>query len=322
VVTDGPVELRSDAESLPLDVAAAWPDPTDLEPPWGRTVIAVLHGLGTAMGLGTATGPGTATGLRGTVTTTLPLGAGLSSSAALLVAVALAAIGCPPDDRAGVATLAGICRDAEEAATGVPCGTMDQLCILSAREGHATLVDAATCTVELVPVPPHCGIWVLHTGTRHSLAGSAYAERRQSCEAAAELVGPLPSADLAAIEAIVDPVVRRRARHVRTECDRVAAFHDALVEDDLATAGRLMDDSHRSLRDDHEVSTPDLDRAVARLRDTHGVLGARLTGAGFGGCVVALTDESARAAPDLAAVFAARRVRPGPRAAVAVTERN
>jgi galactokinase len=141
--------------------------------------------------------------------------------------------------------------------------------------GHALLIDCGTLAWTPVPVPEDVDVLVVDSGERRRLAGSAYATRRAEVEAA---VGP----------GLRDPVLRRRARHVATENERVAAFADALRSGDVAAAGALMGDSHASLRDDFEVSTPALDVLVARLAATPGVLGARLTGAGFGGCAVAL----------------------------------
>lgn len=202
----------------------------------------------------------------GTVQTTLPVGAGLSSSAALETAVALA-VGFtgPPIE------LALACQRAEQAASGVPCGIMDQLSIAAAVEGHALRIDCSTNQVTPVPVPDDVEIVVVHSGQARTLAGSAYAERRAQLEAG-------------------DP---RRVRHVETENQRVVAFSDALAAGDLTAAGRLMVESHASLRDDYEVSTEVLDDLVARLTATDGVFGARLTGAGFGGCVVALATPGA-----------------------------
>lgn len=253
--------------SVPLPVT----DPAAVEPPWGRYVAGVAAELGTR------------TGLVGSVDSDLPLGSGLSSSAALEVATALAL-----GDRGDALELARRCQRAEQRATGVPCGIMDQLASAAGVAGHALLIDCATLAVTPVPVPPDARFWVVHSGQERALVGSAYADRRAECERAAATVGPLPSADLDAIERLGDPTVRARARHVRTECDRVTAFAAALDAGGLTAAGELMRDSHRSLRDDFEVSTPALDRLVDELCSRDGVFGARLTGAGFGGCVVAL----------------------------------
>jgi galactokinase len=202
----------------------------------------------------------TTAGFTGTVTSTLPIGAGLSSSASLEVAIALA-IGATGD-------IAALCQRAEQRATGVPCGRMDQLASVHGRDGRALLIDCSTYAIRPVRIPNDVEIVVVHSGEERTLATSAYAERRAQLEAGDA----------------------RRVRHVATENERVLAFADALESDDLARAGALMVESHVSLRDDYEVSTPTLDALVESLVATDGVHGARLTGAGFGGCVVALTE--------------------------------
>jgi galactokinase len=251
-------------------------------PAWGRYVAGVVNELVAA---GRAV-----PGARGVVTTTLPIGAGLSSSAALELAVALALgfDGVPED-------LALLGQRAEQAASGVPCGVMDQLASASGVAGHALLMDCDTLAVSPVRLPEGWRVLVAHSGEKRELAGSAYAERRAATEAAAAILGPLPFADRAAVEALEDPVLRRRARHVRTECDRVRAVAESQF--DRAVVADAMAGSHASLRDDFEVSTPGLDRLVAHLTAQPGVIGARLTGAGFGGCVVALVEADAH--PDV-----------------------
>ena len=239
-------------------------------------------------------------GFTGTIATTVPVGAGLSSSAALELSLALAFgfEGTPIE-------LARLGQRAEHRAVGVPCGLLDQLTSATGVEGHALLLDLAegvddAAMVTPVPMPDHVDVVVVHSGQERSLAGSAYAERRAQCEQAAALVGPLAHASTDDITAIDDPVLRRRARHVATECARVRAAAEALRAGDAATFGRLMLESHASLRDDFEVSTDALDATVSRLMAVPGVLGARLTGAGFGGCVVALCERGA--VPDPAAL--------------------
>ncbi len=223
-----------------------------------------------------------------TVQTTVPIGAGLSSSAALEVSVALA-LGFA----GGPLELALLCQRAEQRASGVPSGLMDQLTSTSGVAGHALLMDCTSNTVEPVPVPPDVEIVAIHSGQPRALSDSAYAERRRDCEEAARIIGPLRDARIGDLDAITDPVVKRRARHVITENQRTRHAAAALTDGDADTVGRLMVESHRSLADDFDVSTPALDALVARLLGTAGVFGARLTGAGFGGCVVALTRPGA-----------------------------
>ncbi|MDQ1395613.1 MAG: galactokinase [Acidimicrobiaceae bacterium] len=239
---------------------------------WTRYVNGVVAELGVSFGA------------TGTVTTDLPIGAGLSSSAALEVAVALALGFEGPK-----LELAQLCQRAEQRASGVPCGIMDQLASVEGVEGSALLIDCSSLSVTPVPLPDDVAVVVIHSGQERALAGSAYAERRAQCEAAEALIGPFRSASLADAESIADPVLRRRARHVITENARVRQFVGASAP----VAGRLMTSSHASLRDDFEVSTPVLDALVDRLVSTPGVYGARLTGARFGGCVVALTPPGA-----------------------------
>jgi len=230
------------------------------------------------------------TGFIGQVSTTIPIGTGLSSSAALEVAVALALVG---DDRIDRKQLALACQRAEHRASGVPCGIMDQFSSLLGQEGHAILLDCTTQEVTPVPLPDEIEIVVVDSGQRRSLSTTGYADRRNEVARATELLGPLADASIAAVEAIDDDVLRKRARHVVTENQRVRDFVDALGRDDVTGAGELMTESHLSLRDNHEVTTRELDALVERLIATPGVHGARLTGGGWGGCVVALTDPGA-----------------------------
>jgi len=247
-----------------------------LEPAWARYVAAVVATVRPDHGG------------RGWVRSTLPAGAGLSSSAALEVALALA-LGL----RGEPLSVARTCQRAEHAATGVPTGLMDQLTVTASRPGHALLVDFARLTTADVALPEHAEVVVVHSGEARTLEASAYAARRAECEAAARGLGPLGAVDATTAGAVTDPVLRRRARHVASECERVRAVAAAFGAGDLAAAGACMTESHRSLAEDFEVSTPTLDALVGWLVRRPGVLGARLTGAGFGGCVVALTEPGA-----------------------------
>lgn len=272
------VVVRSADEEGVADVAIDVADLSSVDPPWARYVAGVVAELRPP------------TGLTATVRSTLPLGAGLASSAALEVAMALALgfDGWPLD-------LALLCQRAEQAATGVPTGVMDQLASAAGRAGHALLVDCARLRVVPVRLPDDMEVVVVHSGERRGLAATAYARRRAECEAAEAHIGPLARASLADVDALDDPVLRRRARHVVTENARVTALAAALGSGsgDRGGAGAILAASHASLRDDFEVSTPTLDDLVATLEAVPGVFGARLTGAGFGGCVVALTEPGA-----------------------------
>jgi galactokinase len=269
------VELASATEDEPAVVVLDDLDthhPSEFQPFWARYVAGVAATIRPVEGG------------QGVVTTELPVGAGLSSSAALEVAVALA-LGFEGSPR----TLAQACQQAEHLASGVPCGIMDQLASVLGRRGHALLIDCTTLDVVATPVPDDFEVIVVHSGERRELATSAYGVRRAQVEEAAAVIGrPLRDATLDDLSAVPDGALRRRIRHVLTENERVREFAAALAAGDGPSAGALMTASHASLRDDFEVSTPVLDGLVDKLTATSGVYGARLTGAGFGGCVVAL----------------------------------
>jgi galactokinase len=276
-------ERRVRARSLELDgvvdvAADGSDDPRAVEPAWGRFVagaVAAMTDRGARLD-----------GLDVAVTSTVPAGSGLSSSSALSVALTLAladggGVALSPTDAARLAL------DAEVRATGVPGGLMDQLCSLLGRAEHALLIDCRSLTADPIPIPRALGVVVVHSGLPRTLADSAYAERRASCEAAAERLGVPMLRDATADAVRDDP----RARHVVSENARVAAFATALRSGDTSALGPLLFASHASLRDDFEVSTPELDLLVDLLVE-HGAYGARLTGAGFGGCVVALVQRN------------------------------
>jgi galactokinase len=281
------VSLRSAAETeiavVPLDVV----DPATVSPGWARYVAGVIAELQPTAGF------------TGTVATTLPIGAGLSSSAALEVAVGLA-LGFDGSPLA----LAELCQRAEQRASGVPCGIMDQLASAAGVAGHALRIDCTNLEVQTVPIPGDVEVVVVDSGQRRELATSPYAERAAACQAAQAVVGPLRDATASDLERLRDGVVRRRARHVVTENARVDQLVAAFGSGDRPSMADAMAASHRSLRDDFEVSTPVLDALVDELASRDGVIGARLTGAGFGGCVVALVERGAALPPS------ARRVLP------------
>jgi galactokinase len=254
--------------------------------PWSRPITATIDLLAPR-----ATRP--FSGFDAAVTSNVPMGAGLSSSAAFGVALAIVTA-TVADVHLGPVELAVAAQQVEQLASGVPCGVMDQLASVGGQPGHALLLDCRALTITPVPMPAGVGVLVIHSGIERQLATSAYAERRRACEAAAARVGVEILRD-ATIEQVADDPF---ARHVVTENARVEAFAAALAKSDLATAGALMLTSHRSLRDDFDVSTPELDLLV-ELSVGAGAYGARLTGAGFGGCVVALVADS-----DLEAVAA------------------
>ena len=226
-------------------------------------------------------------GIDAVVSSTIPLGAGLSSSAALEVALALALALCDAAEfELSQLELARACQEAEQVATGVPCGIMEQLTSLAGMRNHALLIDCRSLEIQPIRLPPRLGVLILHSGMSRSLVDSAYAERRQACEAVAALLG-LDSLRDATPEQVAD---EPRGRHVVSENARGLEAARALEAGDVAALGPLLNASHESLRDDFEVSTPELDTLVDALRHA-GAVGARLTGAGFGACVVGLADR-------------------------------
>lgn len=213
-----------------------------------------------------------------TVTSDVPPGSGLSSSAALLVAVAA---GLGPD--LDGTTAARLCQKAEQKATGVRVGIMDQFASALGRRGFALLLDCGTLEYSELPFPYDVLIAVVDSGVRRRLADTPYNQRRREAERAVAAAG-MP------VGLIEDPGDDRRLRHVVTEIRRVRDFADALKAGDREWMGKLLDESHASLRDDFEVSTPEVEALVDKVRSAPGCLGARIMGAGFGGSVVALVD--------------------------------
>src|SRR5499427_6185172 len=229
----------------------------------------------------------------------LPQGAGLSSSAAIECAVAIALAGLYRVDVPRT-ELARLARRAENEMVGVPSGIMDQSASLLCQAGHALLLDCRSGETTPVPFDPAAAglaLLVVDTGVRHALTDGRYAERRAECEQAARALG-VPSlrdvADPARTAAIGDPVLARRARHVISDNCRVRAAADLLGVGDVAGLGQLLHDSHASLRDDFEISWPQADVA-AETAERAGALGARMVGGGFGGSVIALVPADAAA---------------------------
>ena len=235
----------------------------------------------------------------------VPLGAGLSSSAALECAVAVAlsdlcGLGLGDDD-ASRTRLAAVCANAENTIAQAPTGGMDQSASLRCTAGHAILLDCRDGSVEQVPfdLAAHdLALLVMDTRAEHALVDGQYAQRRRSCEQAAAELGlaslrevPFDSLE-EALGRLSDPVVRRRARHIVTEIERVRQTVALLGEDRVEEVGPLFDASHRSMRDDFEISAPELDVAV-ETAVAHGALGARMTGGGFGGSAIAIVPAGA-----------------------------
>lgn len=226
----------------------------------------------------------------------VPRGAGLSSSAALELAVAGALLGAEPSQLDAV-QLALLCQKAENGFAGVQCGIMDQLSSAAGVEGHALLIDCRSLEWEPIPLP-EVAIVVVDSKVPRRLAATAYNDRREECKRAAAMlaVPALRNADgpmLAARATQMPEVLYRRARHVVTENARVQDAASALRSSDLAALGCLMKESHESLRDDFEVSCRELDLLVELAQGADGTVGSRLTGAGFGGCTVNLVVPDA-----------------------------
>ena len=234
-------------------------------------------------------------GFEANFSSNLPLGAGLSSSAAIEVSMAvlltrLFEFQVPAID------LARLCRKAENEYVGVSCGLLDQVSSIFGKKDHAIFLDCRAETVETFPFPPGVGLLVVHSGVKHALSGGEYNERRDQCFEAAEILGvralrDATSEQLAA--AVMPALVKRRAAHIIGENERVFQAVDYLKRHDAVALGKLMRESHRSSMENFENSTPELDALVEISGAQEGVYGARLTGGGFGGAIVALVSLDA-----------------------------
>ncbi len=243
------------------------------------------------------------TGMDALISNTLPVGGGLSSSAAIEVATAVAflALGGLEID---ASRLALICQKAEHEYAGVPCGIMDQTAVISSRAGHAMQLDCRDLSRQYVGIDPNeLRILIVNSMVRHELSGGEYAHRRSQCEqgvAFFRLNNPSVKAmrdvtlkQLDEARDRLDPIVYRRCRHVVTENARTLDAATRLTRREYEAAGKLMAQSHASLRDDYEVSCPELDFLAEQAMAIKGVYGARMTGGGFGGCIVALVQPRA-----------------------------
>jgi galactokinase len=301
------IELRSALDGASASLAA---DGSTIEPPvgWARYVAAVAHELDR---LGRPP-----IGIAGTIESEVPSGAGLASSAALEVAVAIALCAIADWDALRPLELAAACRRAELRAVGVPCGILDQAACVLGEEGAAIYLDCATLEHEPVPLPGGLSLLIVDSGVRHQLEHSGYAQRRRELEEALVILDGRRPADVSiedmerrASRAGLDALHHRRLRHVVTENDRVRALVQALRAHptDTDLVGRILHEGHLSQRDDYETSTPELDDLVD-IAYASGAFGARMTGGGFGGSIVAIVDENA-AADIAAATIAAYRSR-------------
>ena len=227
----------------------------------------------------------------------VPIGAGLSSSASIEVATGYALL-----QHSGFAIerieLAKLCQRAEQNFVGMRCGIMDQFVACHGQEGRALLLDCRSLEYDLLPLPEDVRLVICNTMVKHQLAGSEYNQRRSECEEGVRhLARALPDvralrdvslSDLESHGRELPEAVYRRCRHVISENTRVLQAKTALENRDLSEFGQLMNESHRSLRDDYEVSCAELDLMVELAREAHGVYGARMTGGGFGGCTINL----------------------------------
>ncbi|HQA30070.1 MAG TPA: galactokinase [Propioniciclava tarda] len=299
-----------------LDPEAVWEDPVSSIAP-GAVSSWAAYAAGPAWALreaGCAVG-----GFEAAIDSCVPLGAGLSSSAAIECAVALALdelFGCGYAARgdAGRAALASICVKAENEVAGAPTGGMDQATSLRGASGHALLLDCRDSTTRLLPFDLAAAgleLLVIDTRAAHALGDGQYGRRRAACEAAAARLGVQTLREVtdldAALTALADDWERRCVRHVVTEIERVKAVARLLDADRPDAIGALLDASHDSLRDDYAVSCPELDAAVDAARAA-GALGARMTGGGFGGSAIALirAGDEAAVARGVQAAFDAR----------------
>jgi galactokinase len=280
-------ERSFDAASLPTSASKHWSD-------YPLGVVSILAGEGHRI-------PGFSLSLWGDV----PLGSGLSSSAAVEVATALAVLSLIGASYPGP-VLARLCQRAENEFVGASCGIMDQFISANGQKDHALLLDCRDLSFKLAPIPAHVALVIANTMVKHSVAGGDYTTRRAEVEAAcATIARHRPEVRFLRDATVEDlekwghemtPNSLKRARHVVTENLRTQAAAEALAANDLVELGRLMAEAHRSYSQDFEGSCVEADAMEELARQLPGIIGARLTGGGFGGCTINLVEQSQAAA--------------------------
>ncbi|MGD0893627.1 MAG: galactokinase [Terracidiphilus sp.] len=289
--TDGKIAIYSenygeekifDAAALPTSAAKHWSD-------YPLGVVSILADLGNTI-------PGFSLSLWGDV----PLGSGLSSSASVEVATAVAVISLIGVSYPGP-VLARLCQRAENEFVGASCGIMDQFISANGAEDHALLLDCRDLSFKLAPIPANVALVIANTMVKHAISGGEYTSRRAEVEAACAVIASHRSGvkflrdctveDLEKWGSEMTPNSLKRARHVITENARTVAAADALIRRDLPELGRLMAEAHESYSKDFEASCEEADAMVALAQDLPGLIGARLTGGGFGGCTINLVEQ-------------------------------
>ncbi|MCL2711074.1 MAG: galactokinase [Planctomycetaceae bacterium] len=239
---------------------------------------------------------------RAVINSDVPLGGGLSSSASLEVAVATL-IEAMTGQQFDPVQKALLCQKAEHHYAKMPCGIMDQLIAVLGQSGHAMLLDCRSKQPQMIPMDdPNVSVLIVNTNVKHQLTGSEYPDRRRQCEKAAKLLGvpmlrdaTLPLLESARSRFDQEPdgdLCYRRAKHVITENDRTTAMATALTNGDWSACGQLMGASHQSMKEDFEITCPEIDSLVEIAQSVKGVIGSRMTGGGFGGCTVSLIETS------------------------------
>ena len=290
------IQLRSTMGGNPASIDLGHPLNPSKKGSWYNYPLGVIAGF---VARGVSLG-----GFDALIHSTVPLGGGLSSSAALEVSTAtlLEAVTGKKLDPVEKALL---CQKAEHEYAGMPCGIMDQFISVMGKEDHILLLDCRSRKTELVPMTdPSVALLITNTNVKHELTGGEYAKRRAQCEEAARILGVASLRDAGAdklerARGQMDPLVYRRARHVISEIERTLHAAEGVRASNWPTVGQLMYASHSSLRDDYEVSCPELDAVVdiaLSIGPKGGVHGCRMTGGGFGGCTVALVEASQVAA--------------------------